>query len=82
MGLMIAMITRKVGAAIAAGCTVVIKPASETPFTALALAETAERAGFPKGVINVVTAHENTKDIGSELCENSKVRKISFTGSV
>jgi succinate-semialdehyde dehydrogenase / glutarate-semialdehyde dehydrogenase len=76
------MITRKVGAAIAAGCTVVIKPASETPLTALALAELAHRAGFPKGVINVITANENTKDIGAELCENPNVRKISFTGSV
>jgi succinate-semialdehyde dehydrogenase / glutarate-semialdehyde dehydrogenase len=76
------MITRKVGAAIAAGCTCVIKPASETPFTALALAELGERAGIPKGVINIVTAHENTKDIRSELCENPEVRKISFTGSV
>jgi succinate-semialdehyde dehydrogenase/glutarate-semialdehyde dehydrogenase len=80
--LIIAMITRKVGAAIAAGCTCVIKPASETPYTALALAELAERAGIPKGVINIVTAHENTKDVGSELCENPQVRKISFTGSV
>ena len=79
---MVAMITRKVGAAFAAGCSCVIKPASETPYTALALAELAERAGFPKGVINVVTGHENTKDIGSELCENPEVRKISFTGSV
>jgi len=76
------MITRKVGAAIAAGCTVVIKPASETPYTALALAELSERAGFPKGVINIVTAHANTKEVGSELCENPDVRKISFTGSV
>lgn len=76
------MITRKIGAAIAAGCTVVIKPAAETPYTALAIAELAERAGFPKGVINVVTGHENTKDIGLELCENPDVRKISFTGSV
>jgi succinate-semialdehyde dehydrogenase / glutarate-semialdehyde dehydrogenase len=76
------MITRKVGAAIAAGCTCVIKPASETPFTALALAELGERAGIPKGVINIVTAHQNTKDVGSELCENPEVRKISFTGSV
>jgi acyl-CoA reductase-like NAD-dependent aldehyde dehydrogenase len=80
--LTIAMITRKVGAAIAAGCTVVIKPASETPFTALAIAELSERAGFPKGVINVVTGNVNTKDIGLELCENPDVRKISFTGSV
>ena len=76
------MITRKVGAAIAAGCTVVIKPASETPYTALALAELSERAEIPKGVINIITAHQNTKDVGLELCENSDVRKISFTGSV
>jgi succinate-semialdehyde dehydrogenase/glutarate-semialdehyde dehydrogenase len=76
------MITRKVGAAIAAGCTVVIKPASETPYTALALAVLSERAGFPKGVINIVTAKENTKAVGAELCSNPEVRKISFTGSV
>jgi succinate-semialdehyde dehydrogenase/glutarate-semialdehyde dehydrogenase len=79
---MVAMITRKVGAAIAAGCSVVIKPASETPYTALALAELSEAAGIPKGVINIVTAHKNTADVGSELCENPEVRKISFTGSV
>jgi len=76
------MITRKVGAAIAAGCTVVIKPASETPYSALALAELAEKAGIPKGVINIVTTHKNTSDIGSEFCENHIVRKISFTVSV
>ena len=80
--LTVAMITRKVGAAIAAGCTVVIKPASETPYSALALAELAEKAGIPKGVINMVTAHKNTSDVGSEFCENPMVRKISFTGSV
>jgi succinate-semialdehyde dehydrogenase / glutarate-semialdehyde dehydrogenase len=76
------MITRKVGAAIAAGCTVVIKPAAETPYTAIALAELAEQAGFPKGVINIVTGYSTVKDIGLELCENPRVRKISFTGSV
>jgi succinate-semialdehyde dehydrogenase / glutarate-semialdehyde dehydrogenase len=58
------MVTRKVGAAIAAGCTVVLKPATDTPYSALALAELSERAGFPKGVFNVVTADKNTKEIG------------------
>jgi len=77
-----AMVTRKVGAAIAAGCTVVLKPAADTPYSALALAELSERAGFPKGVFNVVTADKNTKEIGLELCENPVVKKISFTGSV
>jgi acyl-CoA reductase-like NAD-dependent aldehyde dehydrogenase len=77
-----AMVTRKLGAAIAAGCSVVIKPASETPYTALALAELSKEAGIPKGVINIVTAHKNTADVGLELCENPEVRKISFTGSV
>ena len=76
------MIARKVGAVIAAGCTVVIKPASETPYSALALAELSEKAGIPKGVINIVTTHKNTSDVGSELCQNPVVRKISFTGSV
>lgn len=77
-----AMIARKIAAAVAAGCTCVIKPASETPYSALALTELSERAGIPKGVINVVTGHVNTKDIGLELCENPDVRKLSFTGSV
>ncbi|EJD53651.1 succinate-semialdehyde dehydrogenase [Auricularia subglabra TFB-10046 SS5] len=76
-----AMITRKVAPALAAGCTVVIKPPLETPFSALALAELASRAGIPDGVINVVTTSVHTKDIGRELCENPTVRKISFTGS-
>lgn len=75
------MITRKVGAALAAGCSVVVKPASETPYSALALAVLAEKAGVPKGVYNVVTAHEGTKEIGQELCENKTVKKVSFTGS-
>ena len=74
-----AMITRKAGPALAAGCTVVIKPASQTPFSALALAELGERAGIPKGVLNVVTG--DSKAIGGELCANPKVRKLSFTGS-
>jgi succinate-semialdehyde dehydrogenase/glutarate-semialdehyde dehydrogenase len=75
----LAMITRKAGPAIAAGCTVVLKPASQTPFSALALAELAERAGMPKGVFNVVTG--SAGDIGSELTANPIVKKLSFTGS-
>ena len=74
-----AMITRKCSPALAAGCTVVIKPAEDTPFSALALAELAERAGIPKGVINVVTG--DPVEIGAEMTSNSKVRKLSFTGS-
>ena len=75
----LAMITRKAGPAIAAGCTVVLKPASQTPFSALALAELAERAGVPKGVLNVVTG--SASEIGGELTSNPIVRKLSFTGS-
>jgi succinate-semialdehyde dehydrogenase/glutarate-semialdehyde dehydrogenase len=75
----LAMITRKVGPALAAGCTVVAKPASQTPFSALALAELAERAGVPKGVFNVLTG--SAKEIGGELTSNPIVRKLSFTGS-
>src|SRR5436309_3156659 len=75
----LAMITRKAGPAIAAGCTVVLKPASQTPFSALALAELAERAGVPKGVFNVITG--SATDIGAELTANPLVRKLSFTGS-
>lgn len=74
-----AMITRKVGPALAAGCTVVVKPASQTPYSALALAELAERAGIPKGVFNVVTG--SARAIGGELTANPVVRKLSFTGS-
>lgn len=74
-----AMITRKAGPALAAGCTVVIKPASYTPYSALALAELAERAGIPPGVINVVTGSASA--IGGELGSNALVRKLSFTGS-
>jgi succinate-semialdehyde dehydrogenase/glutarate-semialdehyde dehydrogenase len=75
----IAMITRKIAPALAAGCTVVIKPAESTPFSALALAELAKRAGFPKGVINIVTGMPDA--IGAELTANPLVRKLSFTGS-
>ena len=74
-----AMITRKCGPALAAGCTVVAKPATETPYSALALAEIAERAGVPAGVFNVVTG--NSREIGGELTSNPTVRKLSFTGS-
>ena len=74
-----AMITRKCAPALAAGCPVVIKPALETPFSALALAELGERAGFPPGVINVITGP--AKAIGGELTANPTVRKLSFTGS-
>jgi succinate-semialdehyde dehydrogenase/glutarate-semialdehyde dehydrogenase len=75
----LAMITRKAGPAIAAGCTVVLKPASQTPFSALALAGLAERAGMPKGVLNVITG--SAVEIGGELTSNPDVRKLSFTGS-
>ena len=74
-----AMITRKAGPALAAGCTMVIKPASATPFSALALCELAERAGIPKGVLSVVTGASGA--IGKELTGNPLVRKFTFTGS-
>ncbi|MDI1246479.1 MAG: NADP-dependent succinate-semialdehyde dehydrogenase [Rhodoferax sp.] len=74
-----AMITRKCGPALAAGCTVVVKPASQTPYSALALAELAERAGIPRGVFNVVSG--SAVAIGGELTTNPIVRKITFTGS-
>ncbi|KAG7097428.1 hypothetical protein E1B28_004772 [Marasmius oreades] len=76
-----AMITRKLAAALAAGCTTVIKPPPETPFSALALAELSRRAGFPDGVINVVTTQKKVLEVGKEMCENKIVKKVSFTGS-
>lgn len=76
----IAMITRKAGPALAAGCTIVIKPAAETPLCALALAALAEEAGIPAGVINIITSHQAAA-VGDELCQNPVVRKLSFTGS-
>ncbi|KAJ3822600.1 succinic semialdehyde dehydrogenase [Lentinula raphanica] len=76
-----AMITRKLGAALAAGCTTVIKPPPETPFSALALAELASRAGVPDGVINVVTTEKNVSAVGKEMCESPIVKKVTFTGS-
>lgn len=75
----LAMITRKAGPALAAGCTMVLKPASQTPLSALALARLAETAGIPPGVLNVVTG--SAGEIGSELTGNPTVRKLSFTGS-
>ena len=74
-----AMITRKAAPALAAGCSIVIKPASETPLSALALAELARRAGIPDGVLNVVVG--SSSNIGNELTSNPIVRKLSFTGS-
>jgi succinate-semialdehyde dehydrogenase/glutarate-semialdehyde dehydrogenase len=76
------MITRKVGAALAAGCTVVIKPGAETPYSALALCELAKRVGIPEGVVNVVTTEKHVAAVGEELCTNPIIKKISFTGSV
>jgi succinate-semialdehyde dehydrogenase/glutarate-semialdehyde dehydrogenase len=74
-----AMITRKAGPALAAGCTMVLKPATQTPLTALALAELAVRAGVPKGVFNVITG--SSRVIGAQLTSSPVVRKLSFTGS-
>jgi succinate-semialdehyde dehydrogenase/glutarate-semialdehyde dehydrogenase len=78
----LAMITRKAGPALAAGCTVVLKPSDLTPLTAVALAVLAERAGIPRGVFEVVTADaSSTGGVGEEMCTNATVRKVSFTGS-
>jgi succinate-semialdehyde dehydrogenase/glutarate-semialdehyde dehydrogenase len=74
-----AMITRKAGPALAAGCTMVCKPATQTPYSALALAELADRAGIPKGVFNVITGSSTA--IGAEMTGNPAVRKVTFTGS-
>ncbi len=74
-----AMITRKAGAALAAGCSIVVKPAAYTPYSALALCELAERAGVPKGVLNIITGPSGA--VGGELTSNPIVRKLSFTGS-
>lgn len=75
-----AMITRKVAPALAVGCPVVVKPAAETPLSALALAELADRAGLPKGLLNVVVGRKS-REIGGEMCANETVRKLTFTGS-
>ncbi len=75
-----AMITRKAAPALAAGCSFVLRPASQTPLSALALAVLAEQAGVPKGVLSIVTS-SRASEIGKEFCENHKVRKLTFTGS-
>ncbi len=75
-----AMITRKAGPALAAGCAFVARPAAETPLSALALGVLADRAGIPKGVLSVITSSRSS-EIGKEFCENPKVRKLTFTGS-
>lgn len=75
------MITRKIGPALAAGCTVVAKSPGETPFTAAALAELASRAGIPKGVVNFITALKNTAEVGEAITSSHIVKKVSFTGS-
>jgi succinate-semialdehyde dehydrogenase/glutarate-semialdehyde dehydrogenase len=75
------MISRKVGAALAAGCTTVWKPAGETPLSALAQAVLAEQAGFPKGTVNVITTLDKVAEVGEALCKSKAVRKLSFTGS-
>ncbi len=73
------MLARKIGPALAAGCTVVVKPASQTPYSGLAWGALCEEAGFPKGVVNVVTG--SAGEIGDEICANPLVRKLTFTGS-
>jgi succinate-semialdehyde dehydrogenase / glutarate-semialdehyde dehydrogenase len=75
-----AMATRKIGPALAAGCTVILKPASETPLTALAIAMLLEEAGVPKGVVNVIPSHRSSKVVGAVI-NDPRVRKLSFTGS-
>ncbi|KAK4941069.1 hypothetical protein LTR10_018990 [Elasticomyces elasticus] len=77
----IAMITRKAGAALAAGCTTVWKPAGETPLSSLAQAVLAQEAGFPKGSVNVITTLNTVQEVGDALCKSKLVRKLSFTGS-
>jgi succinate-semialdehyde dehydrogenase/glutarate-semialdehyde dehydrogenase len=76
----IAMITRKVGPALAAGCPVIVKPAGQTPLSALAMGELAQRAGLPAGVLNIITA-DKSAEIGKVLCESEIIRHLSFTGS-
>ncbi len=75
-----AMATRKIAPALAAGCTVILKPASETPLTALAIAELLEEAGVPKGVVNVIPSHRSSRVVGA-IVNDPRVRKLSFTGS-
>jgi succinate-semialdehyde dehydrogenase/glutarate-semialdehyde dehydrogenase len=75
------MITRKIGPALAAGCTVVAKSPGETPYTAAAIMELGHRAGVPPGVVNIVTALKNTPEVGAAITSSNDVRKVSFTGS-
>ena len=75
------MVTRKIGPALAAGCTVVLKSPGETPLTSAALAELAHRSGIPSGVINIITSHKNTAEVGATLTGSQIVKKVSFTGS-
>lgn len=78
----IAMILRKAGAALAAGCTMIVKPSPETPFSVMALAALAEEAGFPKGVFSVLpTSLDNTPSLSESLCRHPLVKKVTFTGS-
>jgi succinate-semialdehyde dehydrogenase / glutarate-semialdehyde dehydrogenase len=77
------MILRKAGAALAAGCCMVVKPSPETPLSVLALGHLAEQAGFPKGVFSVLTTSlENTPELSEALCRHPFVKKVTFTGSV
>lgn len=77
------MILRKAGAALAAGCSMIVKPSPETPLSVLALAYLAEEAGFPKGVFSVLTTSlENTPPLSEALCKHPLVKKVTFTGSV
>lgn len=77
----LAMATRKIGPALAAGCTCVVKPAGETPLSTLAFAELVRRAGYPDGCVNVITTLDNVAEVGKAICENKLVRKVSLTGS-
>lgn len=77
----IAMITRKVGAALAAGCTTVLKPAGETPLTSIVIGALALEAGIPVGAVNIITTLDKVAEVGEALCKSKQVRKLSFTGS-
>jgi len=76
-----AMIARKLGPCLAAGCTAIIRPSGETPYSAVAFAELAERVGIPKGVVNIIPSRPGSYETGNEICENPTIRKVSFTGS-
>lgn len=79
----VAMVLRKAAAALAAGCTMIVKPSPETPLTALSLAYLAEKAGYPRGVLNVLpTTLDNTPSLSEALCRHRTVKKVTFTGSV